>query len=163
MRKRKIVHELGDFGKPKKGLSDAAIAAAAAAREAYGDRRKPASSVSLPESGTAAPLQGVERCNAILGERGASYGPVGLNQGVLGKAWTAILESHYQIKLPHDIPAHVASLMMVSLKQLRAANPFKFNQDNYDDGHNYLTIAEATYPHHRLLNGVRKDNPKKAD
>lgn len=79
----------------------------------------------------------------IMEERGHDYGHYLGNHETLGKIWTGILEQHYGKKFDHDIPPHVASLMMVAVKVNRAATPSRRKvDDNYLDGHAYLTIAD---------------------
>lgn len=78
----------------------------------------------------------------LLNNRRKIYGPSPFNQDTVGKAWTAVLESHYQIKLPHDIPSHIVALLMTQLKIIRASTPFVRRKDSYDDAHGYIAIAE---------------------
>jgi len=54
--------------------------------------------------------------------------------------FTGLLENHYQIKLPHAVPARMVALMMAAVKLNRDA--FRFKQDNHDDAKNYLDIAK---------------------
>lgn len=77
----------------------------------------------------------------LVRERGESYGDFYENHRHLGIAYTAIIEAHYQIRLPHIMPAHIAALIAEQMKTIRAAGPFKMSDDNYHDGHNYLSIA----------------------
>lgn len=93
---------------------------------------------------------------AIANKRGALYGGVSHGHTCLGKMWTAILENHFQMKLPHDIPAHVALLMMTALKIERAAT--STNQpDTYIDGALYFKLAGQAH------NAERKSDDGKSD
>lgn len=78
----------------------------------------------------------------LIAERGKVYGPNPFNQETVAQAWKATLESHFQVRLPGPIPGYIVALMMVQLKVLRAACPFQYHQDNYDDLHGYGKIAE---------------------
>lgn len=78
----------------------------------------------------------------LISERGKQYGPNPFNQETVALTWQAILEAHYQQKLPGPIPPHVVALMMLTMKACRAATPFPYHQDNYDDMHGYTKIAE---------------------
>jgi Domain of unknown function (DUF6378) len=74
-------------------------------------------------------------------ERGARYGDVFINQSTIGQMYTAMLEQHYQISLPHPIPGSLAAAFMVLVKLNRAA--FSPNHaDNFDDAHNYLDFVQ---------------------
>lgn len=75
-------------------------------------------------------------------QRQKIYGPTGVNFESFGKAVTALLEMHYQKKLPHDIPPHVAAHIYTVGKVLRSVAPFKHHPDNAVDAHNYIEIAE---------------------
>lgn len=79
---------------------------------------------------------------ALLKQRGSIYGPNPFNQETVAKAWTAILEAWFQMKLPGEIPPHLVANMMMVLKILRASTPFQFHQDNFDDIRGYCKIAE---------------------
>lgn len=81
------------------------------------------------------------KLNEIIEERGKVYGDPNLSFRVAGKAMTALLESHYQMHLPHDIPPHVMSEIMVVIKACRACVPFDFHEDNYNDQVNYVKLA----------------------
>lgn len=71
--------------------------------------------------------------------RTRDYGDPRISFEGLGMMWTAILETHYQLKLPWPIPAHVAALFMGALKISRASKGFK--EDNYDDLRNFIMFA----------------------
>jgi hypothetical protein len=80
---------------------------------------------------------------SVLQERGKRYLDATFGHTNLSKAWTGILQTHYQIELPHDIPADVTLLMMVALKVNRAAHPTPFLDDNYLDGKGYMELARV--------------------
>lgn len=77
----------------------------------------------------------------IIQERGEVYGNSKTFFPAFGKAITALLEAHYEIKLSHDIPEHVAVQIMVLLKGLRAVRQHTFQLDNYLDEEAYVQIA----------------------
>lgn len=79
---------------------------------------------------------------AVLAERGRTYGPNPFNQETVAMGWQAILESHFQTKLPGPIPPHIVALMMCTLKILRWSCPFEYNPDNKVDLLGYAEIAE---------------------
>jgi hypothetical protein len=82
---------------------------------------------------------------AILKDRAKYYGPATLGFFSFGAMVRAIIQEHYQILLPHDLPPHVGALLMANIKLMRACRPAKFRLDNYDDAVNYVDIAlEAT-------------------
>jgi hypothetical protein len=58
----------------------------------------------------------------------------------LGYQITALIETHFQIKLPGMVPAHVACLIMAAVKANRLA--FRGKQDSADDLHNYVDMAQ---------------------
>ena len=75
-----------------------------------------------------------------VAERGKVYGDPHLSHTNIGLAWTGILQSHFEMELPHAIPASVVELMMVDLKVIRSARFRK--DDTYVDAHAYLGFAE---------------------
>lgn len=80
--------------------------------------------------------------NDLRRQRETQYGDSHHNQYCLSKTWTAILESHFQQRLDHDIPPHVVADMLVALKLLRSSMPTGYRADDYADAHVYLTIAD---------------------
>lgn len=80
------------------------------------------------------------RLEQIMLERGLKYGDKRLNHESIGLMYTGLLESHYQMKLPHPIPGRVVALMTALIKLNREA--YRPNQDNVDDAKNYLTISQ---------------------
>lgn len=79
----------------------------------------------------------------VMRKRQKVYGPTGPNFIAFGKAVTAVLEAHYQCKLPHDIPSHVASLIYAQGKLLRMVMPFAYNGDSAVDAKAYIDIADS--------------------
>lgn len=72
--------------------------------------------------------------------REATHGDAEKGMRNLALVWTGLLRDHYQIELPLLSP-HVTSLMCVGLKLSRAARPFNFTPDDYDDAGAYLEFA----------------------
>lgn len=85
----------------------------------------------------------------VMKKRQKVYGPTGPNFTAFGKGVTALLEAHFQEKLPHDIPPHVASLIYGMGKLIRMALPFEHNSDSAVDGKAYIDIAEELDPRRR--------------
>ena len=75
-----------------------------------------------------------------IAERGKVYGDPHQSHTNLGLAWTGLLQAHFEIELPHPIPASVVELMMVDLKIIRSARFRK--EDTYIDARAYLGFAE---------------------
>lgn len=93
----------------------------------------------------------------IRKERGLRYGPVKEGHDNLGLIWTGLLQDHYQIVLSHPIPSHIACLMLSGLKLSRAARPFRYDRDDYDDERNYTNFAQETDPRNpEATNGVSR-------
>lgn len=82
----------------------------------------------------------------VMRTRQKVYGPTGPNFAAFGKAVTALLEAHYQMKLPHDIPPHVAALIYGQGKLIRMALPFEYNGDSAVDAKAYVDIADELDP-----------------
>lgn len=89
----------------------------------------------------------------ILKERAKVYGDFTTSLGTIGKIWTALIEAHYQIKLDHDIPPHLAGTIMAGLKLYRMTCPFEPSPDSYPDLINYVNAAKNADPR---LNGEKK-------
>lgn len=83
---------------------------------------------------------------AIREERGSVYGPPEPNHENIGLVFTALLQSHYDIRLPYPIPAYVAELMFDAFKDVRCARPV-YRADSYLDGHNYKDFAQEAHEH----------------
>jgi len=76
----------------------------------------------------------------IKAERTAIYGDPEDAHACIGMAWTAILKANN----PGSdilIGPRVVALMMASLKIVRAARPYKRDEDAYDDAMNYVQYA----------------------
>jgi hypothetical protein len=86
----------------------------------------------------------LKKDNAILKQRARVYGDFTKSLRIVGKMWTALLETHYQTRFAHDIPPHVAGAMMAGLKAYRACCPWDVDRDTYIDARNYLTGAEKS-------------------
>ena len=85
----------------------------------------------------------MDEIDEVLAERGAGYGPPDRQWPEIGNAWTALLQDHYNIDLPHAIPGHVAALMMDMMKTFRAVHAYK--DDNYLDKGGYSQIAQTIH------------------
>lgn len=85
------------------------------------------------------------------------YGNTAHNMRTLGIAFTSLIEAQYGIRLPYAIPPHVAALVMVHIKTVRACGP-TYHGDNYDDAHNFLTFAQECDEH--ITNRRHKRNRK---
>lgn len=83
-------------------------------------------------------------------ERGKVYGdPFNSHQNI-GKSWTALLNQHFGLTLPHDIPPSLVAQMMVCFKMQRSAKVYK--DDNYIDAHAYTNFAEEFQIHEQSIN-----------
>ena len=80
-----------------------------------------------------------EIVSKTVAERGKVYGDPYTSHVNIGKTWTALLQQHYDIALPHDIPASLVAQMMSSFKLQRSARVFK--EDNYIDLNAYSGFA----------------------
>ena len=80
------------------------------------------------------------RLDQIAEERRQVYGDPQLSHDSIGKTWTGLLQNHYGISLPHDIPDYVVAHMLNTMKSVRSMRVF--HKDNYDDAHNYLRFGE---------------------
>lgn len=78
----------------------------------------------------------------VMEDRQKVYGPTGPNFEAFGKAVTALLEAHFQEKLPHDIPPHVAAAIYAQGKLLRMVMPFAYNGDSAIDAKAYVDIVD---------------------
>ncbi len=75
-----------------------------------------------------------------IATRGVVYGDPKKSHDRIGMAWSGLLQQHYDITLPHPIPAHIVAMMMVMFKVQRSAR--KFKADNFLDGKAYLQFSE---------------------
>lgn len=73
-------------------------------------------------------------------QRSAIYGEPHLSHENIGLCWTAALQQHYGIQLPHVIPSHIVELMMCQFKLQRSMRVF--HEDNYIDLRAYAKFAE---------------------
>lgn len=87
----------------------------------------------------------MDKVTETIQERGKVYGEPHLSHENIGLAWTAAIQQHYGIRLPHPIPAHVVELMMVQFKVNRAMRVF--HADNYVDLRAYAAFAEHGQEH----------------
>lgn len=91
--------------------------------------------------------------DATIADRGRVYGDPYDSHVNIGLAWTGLLQQHYEIKLPHPIPASVVALMMVQFKASRSAlQTARHHPDNYVDLHAYGKFADAFKQKEQLLN-----------
>lgn len=82
---------------------------------------------------------------AIREERQSLYGDPEPNHENIGLVITALIQSHYDIRLPYPVPSFLAELIFAhALKGVRQARP-TFVQDSYDDGGNYQNFAEESH------------------
>jgi len=87
-----------------------------------------------------------KRMEEVTEDRGKVYGDLLSTFAATGKALTALLEAHYEIKLPHDIPPHVAGQVMVIIKALRASKNYDYNEDSYIDEMNFARLSMQLDP-----------------
>jgi len=95
-----------------------------------------------PVNGSKRNLNGNGKLDAITAERSKVYGDANDSFRATGIALTGLIEAHYNIKLPHAIPPHVAGLVMVMIKAVRAARPYDYNEDTYDDMENFSRLSK---------------------
>jgi len=82
----------------------------------------------------------------VMKDRQKVYGPTGPNFEAFADALTALLEAHFQQKLPGRIPPHVAALVYAQGKLIRMALPFSYNRDSMVDLKAYAEIADQLDP-----------------
>lgn len=92
-----------------------------------------------------------DELNKIMEDRGSKYGDFQISMRAAGLMAQALLEMHYQTKLPGPVPPHVIGHLNSCIKSSRACAPFKFELDNYKDAHNYLKIAMETDSRYQQL------------
>lgn len=82
------------------------------------------------------------RDKAVHDERARIYGDATDGHTNLGLIFTALIQGHYDIKLPHPVPADLALLMMAGGKLNRASRANVYHADNYVDGKVYFALAD---------------------
>lgn len=98
------------------------------------------SSTSMP-----APLSDEERAGheaRVFEERAKIYGEATFCHGNLGLYFTALIQQHYDITLPHPIPSDLAMMMIAANKLNRMARPSAYHEDNFVDMRVYTGMAE---------------------
>ena len=80
-----------------------------------------------------------KKMKQIERNRNDTYGSIYGSCDSYGRAWAAILSSHYERNIP-AIPAHVVSAMLAIMKLHRDVVPKKYNPDNHIDGMNYQSF-----------------------
>ena len=87
-----------------------------------------------------------EKIDALLEQRGSSWGNAAGTHARIAQVWSGILDT--------EVTAGQVALCMTGLKLVRASiNPD--DPDSFDDGHGYLTISEEIYGH--------KENTRSSD
>ena len=82
-----------------------------------------------------------EKINALLEQRGSSWGNAASTHSRIAQVWSGILDT--------EVTAGQVALCMVGLKLVRASvNPD--DPDSFDDGQGYLSIAKDIYGHEML-------------
>ena len=77
---------------------------------------------------------------AVVAERGKVYGDPFKSHRHIGMSWTALIQQHFDIELPHAIPASLVAQMMVAFKNQRSCR--KHHADNLIDGRAYQGFAD---------------------
>jgi hypothetical protein len=80
------------------------------------------------------------KVSETIQQRGSVYGEPHLSHDNIGLCWTAAIQQHYGIRLPHTLPSHVVELMMCQFKLQRSMRVF--HEDNYVDLRAYAGFAE---------------------
>ena len=89
-----------------------------------------------------------EKIDALLEERGSSWGNAASTHSRVAQVWSGILDT--------EVTAGQVALCMTGLKLVRASvNPD--DPDSFDDGHGYLAIAEDIFGHKKLEHESRPD------
>jgi hypothetical protein len=86
---------------------------------------------------------------ATIAERGKVYGDPQSGHANIGLSWTALLQQHYGVSLPHPLPDYVVAQMMVCFKMQRACRVYK--DDNYIDAHAYTRFADQFQQKHEPI------------
>ena len=77
----------------------------------------------------------------IKEERSAIYGDPESAHSAIGDVWMGILNASNPDLQLGSIPPRIVALMMAALKLVRAARPYKRDEDAYDDAMNYVQYA----------------------
>ena len=89
-----------------------------------------------------------EKIDALLEQRGSSWGNAASTHSRIAQVWSGILDT--------EVTAGQVALCMTGLKLVRASvNPS--DPDSFDDGHGYLAIAEDIYGHNNLAHEIQPD------
>ena len=89
-----------------------------------------------------------EKIDALLEQRGSSWGNAAATHSRIAQVWSGILDT--------EVTAGQVALCMAGLKLVRACvNPD--DPDSFDDGHGYLAIAEDIFGHKKLAHESRTD------
>lgn len=89
-----------------------------------------------------------EKIDALLEQRGSSWGNAANTHSRIAQVWSGILDT--------EVTAGQVALCMAGLKLVRASvNPD--DPDSFDDGHGYLTIAEDIFGHKKLAHETQPD------
>ena len=89
-----------------------------------------------------------EKIDALLEQRGSSWGNAAATHSRIAQVWSGILDT--------EVTAGQVALCMTGLKLVRASvNPD--DPDSFDDGHGYLAIAEDIYGHKKLAHEIQPD------
>ena len=89
-----------------------------------------------------------EKIDALLEQRGSSWGNAASTHSRIAQVWSGILDT--------EVTAGQVALCMAGLKLVRASvNPD--DPDSFDDGHGYLAIAEDIYGHKKLAHEIQPD------
>jgi hypothetical protein len=101
-------------------------------------------------------LRLLEQVRATQEDRQEAYGDIDISGRDTGLIWTAILQTHYGITLPHPIPTHVVQLMMAGLKVVRCALPNTV-EDSWLDLVTYGLLGWQTDPKQGVSNEDKRD------
>ena len=86
-----------------------------------------------------------KKMKQIEKNRNDTYGSIYGSCDSYGRAWAALLSSHFERNIP-AIPAHVVSGMLTIMKLHRDVVPRKYNPDNNIDGLNYQSFMPRMDP-----------------
>lgn len=87
-----------------------------------------------------------KKIDALLEQRGSSWGNAANTHSRIAQVWSGILDT--------EVTAGQVALCMAGLKLVRASvNPD--DPDSFDDGHGYLAIAEDIFGHKKLAHEIQ--------